>query len=207
MLFPFLHLRVTCFKCPHGSASCRFTKFEVSSASSNPGEAMRFCHHLPIATEFGHSSSEATPKALHSCRPLERPLSLAVMARQKSCYLPTLPWRTTLRFSVSKLPLYSRVAASCAIALSQVAWDSSNVGSVATLSDLVMPSNTCGYVVGDNDTIAKSANGGLNLIQQTSGTTLSLVTAAFTDTLHGCAAGSNVLRYTTNGGTSWLTPA
>ncbi len=98
------------------------------------------------------------------------------------------------------------LAASCAIAPAQVAWDSSNVGNSAVLTDIVMPSKTCGYVVGAGGTIAKTTDGGLTWAQQSSGTLYMWATVAFTDTLHGCTGSSNLLRYTTNGGTSWLTP-
>ncbi len=107
--------------------------------------------------------------------------------------------RIALLFAVSLTTGY-------VMAPAQVAWDSSNVGNAAGLTDIVMTSITCGYVVGDSGTIAKSTDGGLTWTPQSSGTTRGFESVAFIDSLHGWAAGGNVMRYTTNGGTSWLAP-
>ena len=61
-----------------------------------------------------------------------------------------------------------------------------------------------GNAVGDNGTIIRTTNGGLNWISQNSGTLNSLWGVSFTDANYGTAVGdwSTIIR-TTNGGTNW----
>jgi photosystem II stability/assembly factor-like uncharacterized protein len=106
--------------------------------------------------------------------------------------------------------LLSIAAVLCILAVpvrGQVSWDSAYVGTTETLSDVALPTASTGYAAGGTGPIVKTTNGGQTWTKQSSGTTLGFTTIAFTDTLHGCAAGGNILRYTTNGGSSWLTPA
>jgi photosystem II stability/assembly factor-like uncharacterized protein len=92
-------------------------------------------------------------------------------------------------------------------ATAQVTWDSSNVGSAANLSDIVISSRSNVFAIGDTGTIARSTDAGRTWICQPSGTTRGFVSIVFVDSLHGVAGGSNALRFTTDGGSSWQTPS
>lgn len=63
---------------------------------------------------------------------------------------------------------------------------------------------THGYIVGDNGTILKTNDGGLNWLSQVSGTTNSLKKVYFANDTSGlaCGAGGTILK-TTNGGATW----
>lgn len=64
--------------------------------------------------------------------------------------------------------------------------------------------DTLGFAVGDNGTILKTTNGGNIWSTMVSGTTNTLNSVFFIDSIHGwCAGSSGLILRTKNGGTSW----
>ena len=72
------------------------------------------------------------------------------------------------------------------------------------LNSVFFVDENIGYVVGDNGTIGKSINGGLDWTAQTSSVTTNLNSVVFTSADNGVACGDNgVVIYTNNGGATW----
>ncbi|MBK6835471.1 MAG: T9SS type A sorting domain-containing protein [Bacteroidetes bacterium] len=72
------------------------------------------------------------------------------------------------------------------------------------LNDVHFPSDSIGYIVGDNGTILATTDGGLHWVSQISGTTSALKAVCFTNNTSGFACGANgTILKTSDGGTTW----
>lgn len=65
--------------------------------------------------------------------------------------------------------------------------------------------STTGYIAGEQGTILKTTNGGVNWVQQTSPVSSALISCIFTDVSTGWMSGTfGTVIKTTNGGTNWI---
>jgi len=74
----------------------------------------------------------------------------------------------------------------------------------SNLKSIIFLNTSTGYLCGNNSTIYKSTNGGLNWFSQTSGVSTNLNSIYFLNTDTGWIAGINTILKTTNGGINWI---
>ena len=82
-------------------------------------------------------------------------------------------------------------------------WYPQTSGTTDRLFSVHFPTLNNGYVVGDEGTILKTINGGINWTSQSSGTAYSLTDVCFVDANTGFVVGVATIIRTTNGGINW----
>src|SRR5688572_11432228 len=82
-------------------------------------------------------------------------------------------------------------------------WFTQNSGTNTALNSLYFTDLNTGYVTGDNGTILKTTNKGLNWIPLSSQTNKNLYSVFFTDVNNGYSVGDSVILKTSDAGASW----
>jgi len=82
-------------------------------------------------------------------------------------------------------------------------WQLQNSGTSENLNDVTILNQTSAIVVGNNGTILKTTDSGLNWITKNSGTTNNLNAVSFRDEQKGIAVGNEILCRTTDAGENW----
>jgi len=82
-------------------------------------------------------------------------------------------------------------------------WQLQISGTSENLNDVAVLSQTTAIVVGENGTILKTTDNGLNWVAKNSGGSFDFNAVSFRDEQNGLAVGNGVLSRTTDGGESW----
>jgi hypothetical protein len=82
-------------------------------------------------------------------------------------------------------------------------WQIQNSGTTENLNDVAVLDQITAIVVGENGTILKTTNNGLNWIARNCGTLNNLNAVSFLDEQYGIVVGNEALCRTTDGGESW----
>ncbi|HEY6907476.1 MAG TPA: YCF48-related protein, partial [Ignavibacteriaceae bacterium] len=83
-------------------------------------------------------------------------------------------------------------------------WILQSSGTINNLNDISFTDTLTGTIVGDQGTILRTTNGGMDWFEQSSGTSLSLFGVSFVNTDTGTVVGATgIILKTTNGGSDW----
>lgn len=83
-------------------------------------------------------------------------------------------------------------------------WQIQNSGTTEILNDVAVLNQTTAIVVGENGTILKTTDNGLNWVAKNSGGSFDFNAVSFRDEQNGIAVGNSAFNLTTDGGESWL---
>ncbi len=86
-------------------------------------------------------------------------------------------------------------------------WAQQKSGATTSLNGVWMVDALRGWAVGDTGTIRRTDDGGRTWVAQTSGTTANLISIAADDDQNAVLAGNGVVKFTSNGGTTWTDAA